>query len=320
MHCIGKKQIARLPAQNIFHSAADFTEEKINKNLRVIACKPTKAFFDFDSLVLSVSVRLAPGAAILACAAVKTQKGWSGFYKLFYISRDYKKTFKRQQDAFAKTDTDTLLPKNGAHAFKYRLTVLGKADIGFVCAALTKAGAKYNESLAIETLDVKDFALPLKHVSRAEVKNAPLRSRICSPAALTAVLNYWGKKKELKEVLGGVYDEGAGIFGAWPLNTAYSSQQGLAAAAVRCCSLAQAEGEVLRGRPLIVSVSYKKGGLKGAPVKETEGHLIVITGFDKEGNIITADSAAHALITYDRRQFAKVWLKNRKGIAYAIKD
>jgi len=307
-----------LPAHNVFHTRKDFDIKRVNKNLAVLTSKPLKSPFLFDSLVLSVSAKLMSGAAILAQAAVKTDKGWSGFYKLFYISQNYKKTFAPQKDIFAKTDIDTLLPQKPSQYFKYQITVLGKADINLICAALTKANAKYDESLALETLDVRDFEIPLAPINPNKLADKTLSQRVCSPAALAAVLNYYGKKISLAQAVKGVYDEHARIYGAWPLNIAFAAQQGLTAAFIRCSSLAQAEGEILQGRPVIASVAYKKGALKNAAITQTDGHLIVIAGFDKAGNIIAADGGATR--KYDRKQFAKAWLKNKKGAAYALTD
>ncbi|MDR1123258.1 MAG: C39 family peptidase [Elusimicrobiota bacterium] len=320
MRTLPPSQLALLPAHNILHEQDAFEARIINDKLSVIISKTVKAPFAFDSLVLSVSARLAAGGALLAQAAVQTDEGWSGFYKLFYISHGYKKTFAPQRDKFASVDTDILTPRGPARRFKYKITLLGRAEISLICAALTRAGARYDRALAVETLGLRDRILPLRPVPSARLKDKKLAARVCSPAALTAVLNYMGKKIKLSQAVKGVYDEGAKIYGAWPLNTAFAAQQGLGAVFMRCASLAQAEGEVLRGRPLIVSLAYKEGGLKNAPVRATAGHLVVIAGFDAAGNIVAADSAAHtpALRIYDRAQFARAWLGNKRGAAYAI--
>ena len=314
------KQLALLPVHNIFHTK--FKLQKINNNLAVITSAPVKAPFRFDSLVLSISAVLGKDSAILAQAAVKTAKGWGGLYKLFYISQDYKKTFAPQNDEIAKTDIDTLIPKEPAQYFKYQITVLGKAKINLLCAAITQAGAKYDEGLALETLGLRDFDLPVKPIGQKDFKDKTIANRSCSPAAVNAVLNYWNKKTTIPQALKGVYDEAAKIYGTWPLNTAYAAQQGLNAVFVRCSSIAQLEGEVLKGRPVIVSLSFKEGELKNAPSKATAGHLVTVTGFDKNGNIIVMDSAAktakEAARVYDRKQFARAWLKNKRGAAYAI--
>lgn len=319
-----KKQLSLLPAHNVFFTQQKLKPIVINKNLSVIISNPVKAPFAFDSLVLSASAKLQKDAAILLQASVETENGWSGFYKLAYISNNYKKTFEPQKDEFASTDIDTLLCKKPANRFKYQITILGKAKINLLCAALTNTTAFYDKELAQETLDLKDFELPFAPVSQMEFEDKTIANKICSPAALTAVLNYYGKKVNLAETVKAVYDENAKIYGTWPLNTAVAAQTGLTSCVVRCSSLAQAEGEIYKGRPLVVSVGYKKGKLKNAPLAATAGHLVVIIGFDKNGDVITIDpsakTAAQARRVYSRAQFAEAWLKNKKGLAYAIED
>ncbi|MDR1684784.1 MAG: C39 family peptidase [Elusimicrobiota bacterium] len=316
MHCKNKNQPAYLPSYNLFFQGKDIKAQKINSKLAVIASGAVKAPFLFEDIVLSCAATLPEGAGVLAQISVKTQKGWSGFYKLFYLSAGCKKTFDNVRDDYAAVDIDALLTQTPATHFKYRLTLLGKAKVSLICAALTQAKYKYNRSLALETLGVKDMQLPLKPV--------PLpNGRACSPAALTAVLNYWGKKTTLNKTLKGAEDKNTGLSGVWPLNTAYAAQLGLKACVVKCSSLAQIEAEIYQGRPVITSVAYKKGQLKNAPVAATRGRLIAVTGLDKAGNIIAADSAAkaaRALRVYDRAQFARAWIKNKKGIAYAIQN
>ena len=92
-------------------------------------------------------------------------------------------------------------------------------------------------------LDLKDFELPLSPISQMEFEDKTIANKICSPAALTAVLNYYGKKVTLAEAVKAVYDENAKIYGTWPLNTAVA---------------AQTAGEQLDGtsRTLVISVMH----------------------------------------------------------------
>ena len=88
------KQASILPAYTLFLTPSDFKVLKINKNLQVFISKPIKAPFDFDSLVPSLNIIYkSKDAAALVQVAVKTEQGWSGLYKLFYLSKNYKKTF-----------------------------------------------------------------------------------------------------------------------------------------------------------------------------------------------------------------------------------
>ena len=127
MQNLTAKQRALLPCANILHTTKQFKTLKINKDISLITSNAIKTPFIFDRLVLSVSAKLEKNAALLLQASVKTSDGWSSFYKLSYISQDYKKSFTEQKDKFAQTNIDELLIKKGATALKYKITILGKA-------------------------------------------------------------------------------------------------------------------------------------------------------------------------------------------------
>ena len=317
------KQASILPAYTLFLNSSDFKTLKINDDLQVYISKPIKAPFEFDSLVPSLNITYkSTGAAALVQVAVKTDKGWSGLYKLFYLSKNYKKTFSNLKDNFISRQTDTILPRTQATAFKLQITLLGNVKINLITAALTNKNIKHNAELSLESLGVKNIELPIKPISQKEYKIKSLRNEICSPTSLTMALNYFGKKALLDDTLKGVFDEGAKIYGTWPFNTAYAGEMGLKCCVTRCSSLAQAEAEIYQARPLIISISFKNGELKNAPVKKTDGHLILLCGVDEDGNFIAIDPAAKTAKTarriYSRKDLAKVWLKNKQGLAYAF--
>ncbi|MFH1619856.1 MAG: peptidase C39 family protein [bacterium] len=145
---------------------------------------------------------------------------------------------------------------------------------------------------------------------------------ICSPTALSMVLDYWGIKSTPLETARGVFDAGKNIYGNWFFNTAFAGLKGLDAHVARMNSAADAEGEIAAGRPLIASITHGPGELKNSPIKETKGHLVVIKGFDRKGNFIVNDPAACDCKSveriYERREFCRAWLKNRYGTAYRI--
>lgn len=326
-----KNQKALLPSYNIIHTPKHFTAKKIGKSTSEIISKPIKAPFAFDSLVLSASARLDKKASLLLCAAVKTKDGWSPFYKMAQISRAGKNTFANVNDAYASTDIDILLPKKPTEVFKYKIIISGAAasaqsaaKVDLICAALTRAGAKYDANLALETLDLRDFEIKVPALSQHAAAQKSLRNRLCSPAVICMLLNYYGKAAALEETAKEVFDGYKKIYGVWPLNSAQLAQRGLLAVTMRCCSLAQAEGELLKARPLAASISYKAGELKNAPLKKTQGHFVLMSGFDKKGNVIALDPAAKTKESvrrvYDRKQFARAWLKNKKGLCYAAED
>ena len=77
------------------------------------------------------------------------------------------------------------------------------------------------------------------------------------------------------------------------------------------------------GIPLVASVAFEEDELPGAGYR-TSGHLLVIVGFDENGDVVVNDPASHSIpsndevrTVYPREAFAKVWMRSR-GLVYVI--
>jgi hypothetical protein len=107
--------------------------------------------------------------------------------------------------------------------------------------------------------------------------------------------------------------------GNWPANVAYASRFGLEGFVTRLRSLSEAQRFIVASIPLVASIN---GELPGFLFGKTNGHLLVIRGFDANGNVIANDPAAktNELVrkTYGRADFERVWLGGSGGIVYAI--
>jgi Peptidase_C39 like family len=165
----------------------------------------------------------------------------------------------------------------------------------------------------------------------------------CSPTSTAMVVDFWGKRPT-----DAAYPEGYGwvdpsyadpwvdhaarqVFdyqydgaGNWPYNTAYAGTLGLEGFVTRLRSLTEAEQFIKAGIPLVVSMSFKKSELDGAGYG-TNGHLMVIVGFDEDGDVVANDPASHLIpsnnevrVTYDREQFENAWIAHSGGVAYVI--
>jgi hypothetical protein len=152
----------------------------------------------------------------------------------------------------------------------------------------------------------------------------------CSPVSLSMVMAYWSDrtgKKDLDQlvpaVVRGTYDYTYGGNGNWPFNTAYASSLGFDASVRRFDSLGQVERCVAAGLPIVASIAWKRGELSGAPIPESEGHLLVIRGFDSSGNVIVNDPAgcddSRVRRVYRRDEFARAWFcSGSGGVAYLV--
>ncbi|MGH3648160.1 MAG: peptidase C39 family protein [Micromonosporaceae bacterium] len=109
--------------------------------------------------------------------------------------------------------------------------------------------------------------------------------------------------------------------GNWPYNTAYAATYGLDGFVTRLRSLNEAEQFIAAGIPLVVSASWKKNEVPGADYG-TNGHLLLIVGFDAAGNPVMNDPFAHSnpevRKTFGRAEFERVWLTHSGGVTYVM--
>ena len=153
------------------------------------------------------------------------------------------------------------------------------------------------------------------------VQDVPFRSqfdapelfahRICGPTSLAMQLEAHGELVDTVRVAEEAYDGAHNIYGNWSRIAAVAGMHGLVAWVRSSLSLPELEIHLTHGYGAIVSVAYERDDLDGAPLERTSGHLLVIRGWDTDGNLICNDPAFRTRkgegIVYDRRQFEKVW-------------
>ncbi|HET9495101.1 MAG TPA: peptidase C39 family protein, partial [Chloroflexia bacterium] len=149
----------------------------------------------------------------------------------------------------------------------------------------------------------------------------------CSPTSVAMVLGYWAGESGpcepgVRSAVAGVYDRIYRGHGNWPFNAAYAASRGMEAYVTRFTGLAQAEEWIAAGVPVIMSIGWGRGQLSGAPIASSSGHLLVLAGFDAQGNPVVNDPAAPSdqsvQRTYRRAQFERLWLARSGGTAYVI--
>ena len=126
----------------------------------------------------------------------------------------------------------------------------------------------------------------------------------------------------VQAAVNGVYDRIYKGHGNWPFNTAYAATFGYESYVARFTSLAKAEEYVAAGVPVIMSIAWGKGDLTNSGVDSTNGHLLVLVGFDAAGNPIVNDPASPTnetvQRTYLRSEFEPLWLQASGGTVYLI--
>lgn len=158
----------------------------------------------------------------------------------------------------------------------------------------------------------------------------------CSPTSTSMVLAYWGlgpgpdeyawvqpdyPDPFIHHAVRHCYDYAFRGAGNWAFNTAYAARFGCSAFVTRLRDLTEAEAFVAAGVPLVASIRFAPGELAGADYR-TNGHLLVLVGFDAAGDVVVNDPAARdrgsVRRTYDRAEFAAAWLGGSGGAVYVI--
>ena len=160
----------------------------------------------------------------------------------------------------------------------------------------------------------------------------------CSPTSTSMVLGYYDRLPAPREyawvnrddrdrfvdhAARMTYDYEYGGTGNWPFNTAYAARYVRHAFVTRLHNLRQAERFIRARIPLVASISFARGELDGAPISGTNGHLVVIVGFTRSGDVVVNDPAARqnrwVRRVYDRGQFEDAWIPGSGGLVYVVR-
>ena len=140
----------------------------------------------------------------------------------------------------------------------------------------------------------------------------------CSPASLAMVNAYHGLHASVEETARAVLDRAYNGTGNWSFNAAYSGRLGLCAVVAYLQNLDHAQRFIECNLPIVLSYSWAKDELPGAPLPHSDGHLAVLCGFTANGDCAMNDPAAPGVrIVYPRNALEFVWQRNN-GVAYVI--
>ncbi|MEZ3181040.1 peptidase C39 family protein [Streptomyces pimonensis] len=153
----------------------------------------------------------------------------------------------------------------------------------------------------------------------------------CSPTSSQMIIEYWGGRLT-EEQLSWVdpsyadpqvchaarhtFDHQYEGCGNWPFNAAYAATfEGLQGVVTRLGSLADLETLVAAGIPAVTSQSFLEEELTGAGYG-TSGHLMAVTGFTADGDVIANDPASDdndaVRRVYRRREWENIWLRTKR--------
>jgi len=311
--------------------------------------------FDYSELIASWSART-PAASLVEVsvrgrAPDGTRSSWDTLARWAASDQHVKRTsLGSQDDDLASVNVDTWVARQdaGLRSWQLRVTLLRKAGT----AAKPKLVSIGAMSSRLPTGAVT-ASTPGK--ARGVVLDVPRYSQMthqghspqwggggqawCSPTSTSMVLGHYGRLPRpaayswvgaghtdpwVDHAARMTYDHSYRGTGNWPFNTAYAANLAGDAFVTRLTSMLQVERFILAGIPVVISVSFGRGQLAGAPISATNGHLLVVVGFTADGDVVVNDPAAGSRAgvrrTYDRGQLENAWLPRSGGLAYVIRD
>jgi hypothetical protein len=308
----------------------------------------------FTQLIPSWNATTPPKTAVKVQARIHSTDHRLGTFKTIatWASRDdlFRRTSAGAQSGpLVRLDTDTLKAAKGVSFDAYQLRVLVLRSPGSTATpvvssvqAVASRPATAQQGTSRPFYGAKELNVP-RYSQMTHRGQYPRYGgggeAWCSPTSLSMILGYykrlpskanyaWVSKSYadpwVDHVARVVYDYGYQGTGNWPFNTAYAANLTGNAFVTRLASLRSAERFIHAGIPLAASISFGRGGLDGAPISSTAGHLVVIRGFTAAGNVIVNDPAAASNASvrrvYKRSQFEKAWQTKSAGAVYVVRD
>ena len=295
----------------------------------------------FDTLVPSWEAMTPAGTWVELEVRVRSEGGWSPWFDLGVWASEMGSVWRHSVDGQRseawEVSTDTLQSKGLAFADAYqcRLTLFTEQQdvspsVRGISATVSDS-SRHGENLGVAGADL--WGQELEVPARSQMVYPEGGEVWCSPTSLSMVMAYWASEngdpsldQSVPVVAAGTYDYVYQGWGNWPFNTAYASTYGLQATVSRFSSLEQVEQWIAMGIPVVASIAWDNSSseqwLSGASLTSSDGHLLVIRGFDSSGNVVVNDPAGgddtQVRHVYPRDEFARAWFWGSGGIAYLV--
>jgi uncharacterized protein YvpB len=289
----------------------------------------------FNSAVLSWDATTPPGSWIEFRIKVRIDGNWTKEYKLGDWSSDdeaHRGSFDGQKDASGDVNVDQLLLKELADSLQV-VVELHRGER--TSRTRANAGAPQLRAVSVILKGPQDPIPKLSPLRAAVDLEVPQYSQmllshgdvLCSPTSLSMVLDYWARELNIAGIHRPVGDVASHVndphYGAgnWSFNVAYASQAGggaLRAFVTRLASIEQLERLLTEGLPVVASIRWKPNALHGAPIPLSNGHLVVVRGFQESGDVVVNDPAAatdrEVKRVYKRDEFDAAWTPSGRTI------
>ena len=150
--------------------------------------------------------------------------------------------------------------------------------------------------------------------------DSELGPRLCSPTSVTMVIGHFGGDANLLDVAQAAYHPAHDLYGVWPAALYAASRHRLLGYLLRFPDWAAARWLLEHQVPIVASIRYDRDQLPGAVVPKTNGHLVVVCGFEGDSVLVNdpaAPAPAQVPRTYPLEPFLRAWLDG-SGVGYVL--
>ncbi len=161
--------------------------------------------------------------------------------------------------------------------------------------------------------------LPVPYFSQMVCSQAIAR-HICSPVSVAMTLAFLGIATDVESFAQESRHPDHRLFGIWPCNLAAAWRAGASGVVRSFDSAADAARVLSAGYPIVTSIRFEAGGLAGAPLERSGGHLVVLRGMGPDTVLVNDPAGASSNEverSYDRTAFLRAWLGDR-GVGYVL--
>lgn len=290
-----------------------------------------EARFPFNELLPSWNFTLPAGCGFRIDFRLSTDnKQWTPW---LFLGRDGYIPRKEAKNKIIKhndieVDIDYLLPKPPQQYFQFKISFYcknGKASPLLHLFSISYSNSledkKLWEKFAKEddtlTTPVAPVKLQVPYFSQLNAKKK-LRYETCCPTCAAMIVNYFGKKIPMNEVIDANLDKEYKIYGVWPKTAQTLWKYSLRSYVRRFRNFNQIY-EVLRsGLPIMASIQVPEGALTSAAIyNQTDDHLILLRGMTSNGDLFVNDPYANneseGCRVYTQQEIQKTWL-DRGGV------
>ncbi len=327
-HVFPKPGLGTMPA------AATTNPEKHDSQPATFISPVVCTLFPFNDLLPSWNIDVPIGAGFYVEIRVGREGGdfWTPFYYLGGWGKFTAPRHRTLKDSNGQINIDYFQSSNAFDRIQYRVTFF--ANDPNEPPTLRRFSLAYSNTLndprvAERFREVVDPGPKGKWVRRLPVpfrsqnwESDELRPLVCSPTSLAMVLEYWGAKVPTVDVCRTVYDPEYHLYGNWWRAIQGAWTYGVPGDLERFGHWNAVKRRIAEGRPIVASTRADKGDLRHAPnYASSEGHLLVIAGFDPDGSVLINDPAMRTpergLCKYHPDDVEKIWF-DHGGVGYVL--